>query len=93
MPFDANDQDAIAAALADPDPNNPIAKAIAERIKKLTVSYWTQAEKQGRVPTELMLIKPRTILDDVAIRLALQEIADVTEQTVTIVWVPEDDGK
>ena len=36
MDFDPNDRAAIEAALRDTDPHNPIAKALAERIKELT---------------------------------------------------------
>lgn len=90
--FDQNDSAAIEAALADPDPDNPIAKAIAERLKELTGRYWLHAEKLGRVPTELLLVKPRTAFDEIVYRLHLQAIADTTGQTVKVVWV-ESEGE
>ena len=45
MSFDRNDRAAILAALNDPDPNNPVAVALAERLKELTGRYWLHAEK------------------------------------------------
>lgn len=89
--FDPDDRTAIEAALADPDPDNPIAKAVAERLKDLTGRYWLHAEKLGRVPTELLLVKPRTAIDEIVYRLHLQAIADTTGQTVTVVWVESED--
>jgi len=89
-PFDPNDRAAIEAALASPDPNNPIALAIAERIKDAVGRFWRQAETQERVPTELILVRPKTALDDVACRLFLQTIADTLGQKLTVVWVDEE---
>jgi len=89
--FDPNDRAAIMAALADPDPDNPIAKAVAERLKDLTGRYWLHAEKLGRVPTELMLVRPQTAFDETVYRLHLEALADATGQTVKVVWVASDD--
>jgi hypothetical protein len=87
MNFDRNDRAAILAALNDPDPNNPVAVALAERLKELTGRYWLHAEKLGRVPTELMLVKPTTAFDDIAYRLHLNAVADAVGQKLTVVWV------
>lgn len=89
--FDPDDRAAIEAALADPDADNPIAMAIAERLKELTGRYWLHAEKLGRVPTELLLVKPRTAFDEIAYRLHLQTIADTTGHTVKVVWVESEE--
>jgi len=89
--FDPNDRAAIMAAMADPDPDNPIAKAVAERLKDLTGRYWLHAEKLGRVPTELMLVRPQTAFDETVYRLHLEALADATGQTVKVVWVASDD--
>ena len=87
MSFDRNDRAAILAALADPDANNPVAVALAARLKELTGRYWLHAEKLGRVPTELMLVKPTTAFDDIAYRLHLNTVADAVGQKLTVVWV------
>ena len=89
--FDPNDRTAIEAALADPDADNPIAMAIAERLKELTGRYWLNAETLGRVPTELLLVKPRTAFEEIVYQLHLQTIADTTGQTVKVVWVESED--
>ncbi len=87
MSFDRNDRAAILAAIDDPDPNNPIAVALAERLKEMTGRYWLHAEKLGRVPTELMLVKPTTAFDDIACRLHLNAVADAVGQKLTVVWI------
>jgi hypothetical protein len=87
MSFDRNNRAAIFAALDDRDPNNPVAVALAERLKELTGRYWLHAEKLGRVPTELILVKPTTAFDDIAYRLHLSAVADAVGQKVTVVWV------
>jgi hypothetical protein len=87
--FDPDDRALIESALANPAPDDPTALAIAERIKEAMGRYWRQAEKQGRVPTELILVRPKTALDDVACRLFLQVIADTLGHKLTIVWVDD----
>lgn len=91
MDFDPNDRAAIEAALRDSDPHNPIAKALAERIKELTGRFWLHAEKQGRVPNEIMLVKPKTEFDKIAYQLTLQTIADATGAPLKVVWVPSEE--
>ncbi|MGX1101474.1 hypothetical protein [Amorphus sp. MBR-141] len=89
--WDPNDRIAIETALSDLDPDNPIALAVAERIRDLTGRYWLYAEKLGHVPTELVLVRPKTALDEIAYRLHLEAIADATGRAVTVVWVDVDD--
>ena len=91
MDFDPNDRAAIETALRDSDPHNPIAKALAERIKELTGRFWLHAEKLGRVPSEIMLVKPKTAFDDIAYRLCLQTIAEATGAPVKVVWVSSEE--
>jgi len=87
--FDPDDRTLIESALANPAPDDPTARAIAERIKEAMGRYWQQAEKQGRAPTELILVRPKTALDDVACRLFLQAIADTLGHKLTIVWIDD----
>jgi len=89
--WDPNDRAAIEAALSDPDPDNPIALALAERIEDLTGRYRLYAETLGHVPTELVLVRPKTALDEIAYRLHLETIAEATGRAVTVVWVDADD--
>jgi hypothetical protein len=48
------------------------------------------AEKLGRVPTELLIAKPRTAFDDMALRIFLQEVADATGVGLKVVWASAD---
>lgn len=91
--FDPNDKEMILLALKDPDPKNPIAIAVAERLKELTGLYAQHAERLGRIPTELMLVEPETALDDIVYHLHLQMLADELGHHVTVVWVPRHDDK
>lgn len=86
--FDKNDRGAIEAALRCPDPDNPIAKAVATGISEFTARIAQHANRNQRVPDELLLYRPETAFDDIVIRLTLQVLADETGQTVRIHWLP-----
>ena len=81
-----NDRSAIEAAMDNPDPDDPIAKAIADGVTGFMGRLTAQAEKTGAFPTELLLNKPATEFDDIVIRLTLQTIADETGTGIKIVW-------
>lgn len=89
MNFDKNDRQSIENALHGTDPKNPIAIAVAKRISEFSNNLFEQAGKNGKLPTEVMLIKPETEFDDIVIRLTLQEIANTTGQKVEIHWVTQ----
>ncbi len=86
MSFDPNDRAAIDAALRDPDPDNPIAVAVTQRMKELLRNIELLARRRGGMPTELFLHRPATAFDDIVIRLTFQTIADETGHTVKITW-------
>ena len=88
--FDRNDRQAIEDAVADPAPNNPLARAVAARIEQFTQSLAKQAEQNGRWPTQLLLYRPETAFDDIVIRLTLQTIADELGRRIEIHWVTPD---
>jgi hypothetical protein len=67
--FDVHDRAAIQAALADPDPENEIAKAISVRIDAITKLMVDQIAKTGSLPETIEFTKPATALDDVVIAL------------------------
>ncbi len=87
-PFDKNDRDAIELALQDPNPANPIAVAVADAIEQFAARIAQQADREGRFPKQLMLLKPATVFDEMVIRLTLQTMADQSGQPIDIVWVP-----
>jgi hypothetical protein len=67
--FDANDRAAIHAALADPDPENEIAKAIAVRIVAHTELMLDQVTKMGAWPDSIEFAKPANAFDEAVITL------------------------
>lgn len=90
MDFDRNDRIAIEAALQDSNPKNPIAVAVAERIRDFLSNLTEMAERNGHFPTELLLKRPETAFDEIVIRLTLETVADELGHIVTICWVPRD---
>tara|TARA_B100001123_G_C15178659_1_gene974435 strand:- start:992 stop:1270 length:279 start_codon:yes stop_codon:yes gene_type:complete len=87
-----NDQAAIDAALADTDPANPRAIAIAEAIAGFTGRLTDQAQRTGKMPKELLLHKPATKFDDTVIRLTLQTLADELGHEIAVHWITQEAG-
>jgi hypothetical protein len=87
MDFDRNDRHAIEAALADPNPENRIAMAIADRIGEFVRNLERMATQNGKWPTELLLTKPETAFDDIVIQLTLQTIADELGHVIEVHWI------
>ena len=89
--FDKNDRDAILAALHDPNPDNPIVKALTERLTECMDNLAALTQRTGTFPTELVLVKPSTAFDDIVIRLCLQEVAKKVAETLgqklTLYWL------
>ena len=86
-----NDRAVIEAALDDPDPDNKIAKEIAEAIVGFGERISKHADRINKFPDELLLTKPKTVFDDFVIRMTLQEIADETGVGIKIFWVPNEE--
>ena len=68
-PFDQNDRAAILAALANPDPENEIAQAVATRVNALSEILKETVAERGELPQSIDITKPKTVLDEVAISL------------------------
>tara|TARA_R100001129_G_scaffold70418_1_gene48012 strand:- start:2491 stop:2754 length:264 start_codon:yes stop_codon:yes gene_type:complete len=77
----------IDAALADESPDNEIAIELARLIDTYTQNFAAHCEKVGRVPTELMLKKPDSEIERVAMRLTSQAISDELGEPLKLVWV------
>ena len=67
--FDPNDRAQIEAALKDPNPDNPVAKAIAVRLDALRAVLEQAVATQGALPTEITVTKPSTVLDEIVLTL------------------------
>lgn len=73
-PFDPNDWAAVQAALDNPDPNDPVARAIADRFESMMAALRAVAEK-GPLPDRIEVSKPTTIVNAAAIELFRSALA------------------
>jgi len=80
-PFDHNDREAIRAALADPDEDNEVAKAIAVRIEALTDILMKTATERGELPKQIEITKPKTALDEIVVEMFQQVLREQSEVT------------
>lgn len=74
--FRALPEDAVVAALQDPDPANPIAIEVARLIAAYTSNFERHVEKLGRIPSDVLHIKGRWPIEAVAMRLTTQVIRE-----------------
>lgn len=74
--FDPNNRALIEAALEDPNPDNPVARAIAARLNALGNVLTQVTERQGSVPSEISVTKPATFLDEVVIAMFEEILAE-----------------
>lgn len=81
------DRAAVEAALADPDPRNPVAVEVARLVGVYTDNFTRHCQRLGRVPTTLTVRRPDTAIEEVAMRLASQTIADALGVPLRIAWV------
>lgn len=66
----------IKEALADPDPDNPIAVEIARLVQGYTANFQALVQRLGRIPTDIMHVKPGSPIEAVAMRLTTQAIRE-----------------
>ena len=66
----------IERALADPDPANPIAVEIARLVHGYTANFQALVQRLGRIPIDIMHVKPRWPIEAVAMRLTTQTIRE-----------------
>jgi hypothetical protein len=63
------------AALADPDPANPLAAAIGAAIMAFGDALNTQVERAGAIPDAVILPAPSTEIEAFALDLFVQELS------------------
>ena len=85
-PINLNDHAAIMRALEDPK-SNPVADALAARVHAFASNLVQQAEQDGRFPRQVLLYRPTSAFDDVAIHLTLQSISEEVGQSIEVHWV------
>jgi len=69
-------ENAVIAALQDPDPANPIAVEVARLIDGYTRNFQAHVERRGAIPADILRIKPRWPIEAVAIRLTTETIRE-----------------
>jgi len=69
-------EDAVVSALQDPDPANPIAVEVARLIAAYSNNFKRHVERLGRVPPDILRIKPRWPIEGVAMRLTTTAIRE-----------------
>jgi hypothetical protein len=70
-------EDAVVAALQDPDPANPIAVEVARLIDGYTRNVQAHVQRLGRIPSDILRIKPRWPIEAVAMRLMTETVREV----------------
>lgn len=84
--FDPDNRELILDALNDPDPSNPVNDAVTERVQQYLQEISDMADTDGALPVPLVIDKPATALDDIALRLATQSINDEFSEGITLKW-------
>ena len=74
--FRSLSEDAVVAALQDPDPANPIAVEVARLIDGYTTNFHGHVQRLGHIPSDLLRIKPRWPIEAVAMRLTTEVIRE-----------------
>jgi hypothetical protein len=69
-------ENAVLAALDDPDPANPIAIEIARLVVAYTSSFRDHVDRLGYIPADIFRVKPRWPIEAVAMRLTTQAICE-----------------
>jgi hypothetical protein len=69
-------EDAVLAALDDPDPANPIAVEVARLVTAYTNNFKNHVERIGYIPADILHAKGRWPIEAVAMRLTTQVIRE-----------------
>ena len=76
--FQSLSEEAVLAALEDPDPANPIAVEVARLVTGYTANFQSHVERLGYMPAAVLRIKRRWPIEAVAMRL----MTDTIRQTI-----------
>jgi hypothetical protein len=74
-------EDAVVAALEDPDPANPIAVEVARLIDGYANNFQAHVQRLGHIPSDILRKKPRWPIEAVAMRLSTELIRETFAQT------------
>jgi hypothetical protein len=73
-------ENAVLAALDDPDPANPIAIEVARLVTAYTNNFAGHVERLGYIPADILRVKPRWPIEADAMRLTTKAIRDTLAQ-------------
>ncbi len=73
-------EQAVLAALDDPDPANPIACEIARLVTAYTRNIQDRVERIGYIPADILRVKPRWPIEVVAMQLTTEAVRDALTQ-------------
>jgi len=79
--FQSLSEEAVLAALQDPDPANAIAVEVARLITAYTENFQDHVARLGRIPQDILHIKARWPIEAVAMRLVTQAISDTVSKS------------
>lgn len=71
----------VQAALADPDPANPIACEVARLIEGYTANFKAHCDRIGRIPDSIMRANPGSAIESMAMDLTSQVLQDALTPT------------
>jgi hypothetical protein len=77
--FDPNDRTLIEAAIKDPNPDNPVSKAIAVRLDALRDVLEQTTSQQRELPAEITFANPATVLDEIVIAMFRDVLATMPD--------------
>ncbi len=81
--FLALTEDAVMAALDDPDSTNPVAAEVARLVTAYTNNFRDHVERIGYIPADLLRMKPRWPIEAVAMRLTTDTIRESLAQATS----------
>jgi len=74
--FQSLSAEAVAEALDDPDPANPVAIEVARLIAVYTENFSRHVERLGYIPPHILHVKARWPIEAVAMRLTTEAIRE-----------------
>jgi hypothetical protein len=78
--FRSLSEDAVATAIEDPDPANPIAIEVTRLIAAYMDNFQRHVERVGHIPADILRIKPRWPIEAVAMYLTTKAIRETLAQ-------------
>jgi hypothetical protein len=82
--LDQVSDNAVAEALADPDPANPIAPYIAAALERYLLAFQNQSKQMQGWPTPLKISEPKNAVERAALQLFISQLQAGTGAKIDI---------